>query len=184
MSIPQYCRSRHNPGLARKKPQDDGCLDVKLAEEDKQGTPPPESPIEDSPVLSFEDWKAFLDKIPDDIWTSKFSSTKHINADKGIFPMVGLDKTEALKSSTVKQFKSKMYALSSWERTKLFTLGNPTIPEAQGGLTFENICRHVHSSGRTDVKSKPFPPKFFLHPDSGNNYSVALRRIYYYVNLA
>lgn len=183
MSIPQYCRSRHNPGLARKNPQDDGCQGANLIEEDKQGTPP-EPLIDNTELISLDEWKAFLDAIPDEIWTSKFSNTRHINAANGIFPMVGLDKTETLKSATVKQFKNKMYALSSWEITKLFTLGNPTIPEAQGGLTFEDICRHVHSSGRTDVKSKPFPPKFFLHPDSGNNYSVALRRIYYYVNLA
>tara|TARA_B100000073_G_C23693489_1_gene557389 strand:- start:853 stop:1398 length:546 start_codon:yes stop_codon:yes gene_type:complete len=177
-----YSRALHNPKLSHKappKPPERSTSDLPIPVESQlqgQGN--------DAPLISLEDWKAFLDKIPDDIWTSKFSSTRHINADKGIFPMIGLDKTETLKSATVKQFKSKMYALSEWELTKLFSLGNPTIPEAQGGLTFENICRHVHSSGRTDVKSKPFPPKFFLHPDSGNNYSVALRRIYFYVNLA
>ena len=177
-----YSRALHNPKLPHKappKPPVRSTSDLPIpVEVQPQGQP------NDAPLILLDEWKAFLDTIPDDIWASKFSSSRHINAANGVFPMVGLNKTVTLKSATVKQFKSKMYALSEWELTKLFSLGNPTIPEAQGGLTFENICRHIHSSGRTDVTSKPFPPKFFLFADGGNNYSVALRRIYFYVNLA
>ena len=83
MSSPQYCRSRHNPGLARKNPQDDGCQGANLIEEDKQGTPP-EPLIDDTELISLDEWMAFLDAIPDEIWTSKFSNTRHINAANGI----------------------------------------------------------------------------------------------------
>lgn len=127
-------------------------------------------------------WKSFLNDIPEYIWTSKFSHSKHINVTKDNYPMVDLNKTQTLRHSTVTQIKSKMYSLSCWEINKLFSLGNPTLSEKHGGLTFKDICRYIHSSGRTDIKNKYVPSRFFLHPDSGNNYSVALRRIYYYVN--
>lgn len=130
-----------------------------------------------------EFWKEFLNDIPEFVWTSKFLSTKHINAAKNQFPMVGLNQTKPLKASSVKEYKTKIYGLSSWELTKLFSLGDPTIPEEDGGLSYEDLCRNIHNSGRTDIK-KQVPPRFFESAsDAGNNYSVALRRIYWYVNL-
>lgn len=153
-------------------------------------SPPEPEPEEVSPdpkpEINLDDlaqiWKSFLNDIPEYIWTSKFSHSKHINVTKDNYPMVDLNKTQTLRHSTVTQIKSKMYSLSCWEINKLFSLGNPTLSEKQGGLTFKDICRYIHSSGRTDIKNKYVPSRFFLHPDSGNNYSVALRRIYYYVN--
>jgi len=133
--------------------------------------------------IDTQQWKQFLDTIPTVVWTSTFKSKTHINVAKNKFPMVSLDKENTNKSTATKQYKSKMYSLSTWEITKLYSLGDPTLPENQGGISYENVCRYIHNSGRTDIK-KPCPPIFFYDIDNGNNYSVALRRIYWHINLS
>lgn len=138
--------------------------------------------VNNNQPITPEFWKKFLNDIPEFVWTSTFLSKKHINAAKNQFPMVGLNRTKPLLDSSVKNYKTKIYGLSDEELTDLFSLGDPTIPEEDGGLSYEDLCRKIHNSGRTDIK-KLVPPKFFSSPDSGNNYSVALRRIYWYVNL-
>jgi hypothetical protein len=133
--------------------------------------------------IDIQRWKQFLTTIPEYVWTSHLETGGHINVAKNKFPTANIVKGTTIKPTSTKQIKSKMDNLSSWDITKMYSLGDPTLPENQGGLSFENICRNIHNSGRTDIK-KAHPPLFFHNSDHGNNYSVGFRRIYWYINLS
>ena len=140
---------------------------------------------------SSEEWKTWIDSLPAGVWEWVRVPGKHINLQREFFPVFLLDPTypKRTNASTVNEYRQKVRALTSWERSRLFSLGNPTIPEDQGGLKYEDICRHIQSSGRNvdgpgsaGYIKKGAPPMFFQTRDSGNNYGAIFRRIYWYIN--
>lgn len=134
--------------------------------------------------IDIQRWKQFLTTIPEYVWTSHLETGGgHINVAKNKFPTANIVKGTTIKPTSTKQIKSKMDNLSSWDITKMYSLGDPTLPENQGGLSFENICRNIHNSGNPCHK-KAAPPLFFHNSDHDRNYSNGFRRIYWYINLS
>ena len=133
--------------------------------------------------IDIQRWKQFLTTIPEYVWTSHLETGGHINVAKNKFPTANIVKGTTIKPTSTKQIKSKMDNLSSWDITKMYSLGDPTLPENQGGLSFENICRNIHNSGNPYHK-KAAPPLFFHNSDHDRNYSNGFRRIYWYINLS
>ena len=133
--------------------------------------------------IDIQRWKQFLAIIPEYVWTSRLETGGHINAAKNKFPTANIVKGTTIKPTSTKQIKSKMHNLSSWDITKMYSLGDPSLPENQGGISFENICRNIHNSGNPYHK-KAAPPLFFHNSDHDRNYSNGFRRIYWYINLS
>lgn len=137
-----------------------------------------------------QEWKTWIDSLPEGVWEWARVPGKDINLQKEFFPPLLLDPAEEpVKASSVTQYKTRVKGLSSWELNRLFSLGNPTIPENQGGLKYEDICRHIQSSGRNvdgpgskGYLKKGAPPMFFHTRDQGNNYGSVFRRIYWHIN--
>jgi hypothetical protein len=164
------------PTMASKAPQKTGVVAITL-----------EYPA----FPSSEEWKTWIDSLPAGVLEWVRVRGKDINVQREFFPAFLLDPTnpQRTSASTVNEYRRKVRALTSWERSRLFSLGNPTIPEDQGGLKYEDICRHIQSSGRNvdgpgsaGYIKKGAPPMFFQTRDSGNNYGAIFRRIYWYIN--
>lgn len=138
-----------------------------------------------------QEWKTWINSLPEGVWKWGRVKGKDINLQKEFFPPLLLDPTNPKSTSdaSVTQYKTRIKGLSSWELNRLFSLGNPTIPEDQGGLKYEDICRHIQSSGRNvdgpgskGYLKKGAPPMFFHTRDQGNNYGSVFRRIYWHIN--
>ena len=138
-----------------------------------------------------QEWKTWINSLPEGVWEWGRVPGKDINLQKEFFPAFLLDPTNPKRTSasSVTQYKTRVKGLSSWELSHLFSLGNPTIPEDQGGLKYEDICRHIQSSGRNvdgpgskGYLKKGAPPMFFHTRDQGNNYGSVFRRIYWHIN--
>ena len=138
-----------------------------------------------------QEWGAWIDSLPEGVWEWARIKGPDINLNREFFPPFYLNPEDPkhVSPASIKQYKTRAKGLSTWELEKLYSLGNPTLPERQGGLAYEDICRHIQSSGRNvdgpgskGYLKKGAPPMFFHTRDQGNNYGSIFRRIYWYIN--
>jgi len=79
--------------------------------------------------------------------------------------------------------EGKLRNLTQHDLIKLYTLGNPLIPEKQGGLKLKDIFICIHNSGDVLPTEKHSPNKSFFHvADNGRTYSMPLRRVWSIIN--
>ena len=102
--------------------------------------------VNNNQPITPEFWKKFLNDIPEFVWTSTFLSKKHINAAKNQFPMVGLNRTKPLLDSSVKHYKTKIYALSDEELTELSVAVGAIHSEAEGAALKNGQSRSTASA--------------------------------------
>jgi hypothetical protein len=147
--------------------------------------------VQNAPTPTAQEWTNWIDNLPRGVWEWSRFKGKDINLNKELFPpfILNPDDPKRTVPASVNQYLNRAKGLSTWEREHLFSLGNPTIPENEGGLRYEDICRHIQSSGRNidgpgskGYLKKGAPPMFFQTRDQGNNYGSIFRRIYWYIN--
>ena len=133
-------------------------------------------------------WNEFLNTHKqDDRWCLKLAGYSH-NVSNKKFDKKNLQKisfkNEYTKDSQkrVNPHLTKLHGLID-QLDILWTLGNPLLKEAEGGLKLLDIFTYIKNSGLVeDQKKKANPPLFFKNPDSGRNTSAALTRLWAIVN--
>ena len=113
-------------------------------------------------------------------WTAKNLQRKHpkIETNKFPVPIFSKDGTPNKEHGGI-----KLRNLTQYDLIKLYTLGNPLIPEKQGGLKLKDIYIHIHNSGNVLPTEKYSPNKPFFHfADHGRTITMSLRRIWSIIN--
>ena len=109
-------------------------------------------------------------------WKATNLNKTHPNPERKKFPKPIFNKDKSNK----KHGGIKLKGLTQHDLIKLFTLGNPLLPEKLGGLKLKHIFIYIHNSGRDDVANSP--KKFFSLSDDGHSLSMSFRRLWSIVN--
>jgi len=110
------------------------------------------------------------------VWIARNLEGQHFSLQKNKFPKPIFSQNESKKNK--EHGGIKLRKLTQNDLIKLYKIGNPLIPEKQGGLKLKDIYIYIHNSGAVVPTNKPF---FHFH-DHGHTVSMSFRRIWSIVN--
>lgn len=138
---------------------------------------------QNAPVPTCQEWRRWINALPEGVWRWEATNKTHIKVQSNYFPPLGINTDKfGVSEASGNNYKRKILGLTEDDLEALFNIGNPMIPENEGGLRYEDICRWIHGNGRPAGARTDYPPQLFHERDVHNNYGSIFRRLHFQVN--